>query len=112
MELVEEINVSEPWFSYIKNSKKTIEGRLAKGKFLNLTKGQIIKWTNENKYCKTKIIKIVYYKTFEEYLVQEGLKRTLPEITSLTEAVNIYYQYYTKEQENQYGIMAIYLKRI
>ena len=59
-----------------------------------------------------KIIKIVNYKSFREYLTQEGLKRTLPSIKTLDEGVNIYYQYYTKENEDKYGILAIYIKLI
>ena len=37
-----EIHVSEPWFSYIKNKKKRIEGRLNKGTFSQLQKKEII----------------------------------------------------------------------
>lgn len=35
-----EINVSPQWFTQIKNGKKKIEGRLCKGKFTSLKKGQ------------------------------------------------------------------------
>jgi ASC-1-like (ASCH) protein len=42
--------------------------------------------------------------------MKEGLKRTLPNIKTLNEGVNIYYQYYSKEQEKEFGILAIYIK--
>ncbi len=107
---MKEINVSEPWFTYMKNKKKKIEGRLNKGTFAELKKGEIIKFVNGNNSFKAKIKKIVKYNTFEEYLSQEGLKRTLPNIKTLKEGVDIYYKYYTKEQEREFKILAIYIK--
>ncbi len=109
---MKEVNVSEPWFSLMKNKKKRIEGRLNKGTFATLKKGEIIKFINNNNSFKAKIKKIVKYNTFEEYLSQEGLKRTLPNINSIEDGVNIYYKYYTKEQEREYKVLAIYIKVI
>jgi ASC-1-like (ASCH) protein len=112
---MKEINVSEPWFSLMKNKKKKIEGRLNKGTFAELQKGEIIKFVNNNSSFKAKIKKIVHYNSFEEYLSQEGLKRTLPKkpkVLSIEEGCNIYYKYYTKEQEKEFKILAIYIKVI
>lgn len=106
------INVSEPWFNYICTNKKTIEGRLNKGNFSLLKKDDIIYFKNNNKECKCKIKKIVKYNTFKEYLSQEGLKRTLPNVKTIKEGLNIYYKYYTFEDELKYGILAIYIKVI
>jgi ASC-1-like (ASCH) protein len=107
---MKEINVSEPWFSYIINKKKKIEGRLNKGVFATLKKGDIIKFTNNDKSVIVKIKKIVKYNTFEEYLSQEGLKRTLPNIKTIKDGCDIYYKYYTKDQEKEFKILAIYIK--
>ncbi len=109
---MKEINVSEPWFSLLKNKKKRIEGRLNKGTFTTLKKGEIIKFINNNDSFKVKIKKIVKYNSFKDYLSQEGLKRTLPNINSIEDGVNIYYKYYTKEQEREYKVLAIYIKVI
>lgn len=109
---MKEINVSEPWFSYIKNKKKVIEGRLNKGVFSTLNKGDIIIFVNNDKQIKVKIRKITKYNSFKEYLTQEGLKRTLPNINSIEDGCNIYYKYYTKEQENEFKILAIHIKII
>ncbi len=109
---MKEISVSEPWFSYLKNKKKRIEGRLNKGVFSTLEKGENIKFVNGNDSFKAKIKKIVKYNTFEEYLSQEGLKRTLPKVLTIEEGCNIYYKYYTKEQEKEFKILAIYIKKM
>ena len=105
------INVSEPWFTFMKKGKKRIEGRLNKGTFSELKKGDIIQFNNNDNNFKVKITGIKHYNTFHEYLTMEGLKRTLPGIKTIEEGVNIYYKYYTKEMENQYKILAIYVKR-
>ena len=42
----------------------------------------------------------------------EGLKKTLPNINTLEEGVNVYYKFYTKEDEEKYGILAITIKKI
>ena len=39
-------NVSEPWFSLIKIGAKKCEGRLNKGDFQKMEKGDMIKFTN------------------------------------------------------------------
>jgi ASC-1-like (ASCH) protein len=106
------INVQEPWFSYIKNNKKKVEGRLNKGLFATLKKGDEVIFKNNDESVKARIKKIVKYDTFEEYLSQEGLKRTLPNIKTIKDGCNVYYQYYNKEQEQQYKILAIYIKII
>jgi ASC-1-like (ASCH) protein len=112
--MTEEISVSEPWFSHIKHKKKKIEGRLNKGKFAELKKDQIIKIKNSDSSdsFSVKIRKIRLYKTFEEYLSQEGLKRTLPGIKSIEEGIGVYRKFYSKENEESYGIVAISVKYI
>jgi ASC-1-like (ASCH) protein len=67
---------------------------------------------NNDKSFNVKIKKIVKYNSFEEYLSQEGLKRTLPGIKIIKEGCDIYYKYYTKEQEREFKILAIYVKVI
>jgi ASC-1-like (ASCH) protein len=107
---MQEINVSDPWFLLIKKGNKKIEGRLNKGTFANLKKDDIIKFKNNDSFFMAKIIKIIKYSTFEEYLSQEGLARTLPGIKTIKEGIDIYYKYYTPEQEKEFGILEIYVK--
>jgi ASC-1-like (ASCH) protein len=107
-----EISVKEPYFSYIKNKQKTIEGRLNTGKFSLFKKGEVLKIINGNEYIIVKIRKLKKYSSFKEYLSFEGLKRTLPNIYTIKDGVNIYRQFYSKKDENEYGVLAIYMKRI
>ena len=108
---VNQLNVQEPWFTQIKNGNKNVEGRLNKGKFKDLKVNDIILWNNE---FKTKIIRITNYDSFYHYLINEGLRNTLPDknINSIEAGINIYHKFYTPTMEKEYGVLAIELIHI
>ena len=109
-------NVSEPWFSLMKCNLKKVEGRLCKGDFSKLEKGDIIIWTNNEMGFKrqfsTKVTRINEYQDFKTYLEVETLKKCLPGIDSFLQGLNIYYKYFTKAQEKQFNVIAIGIKLI
>jgi ASC-1-like (ASCH) protein len=107
-----EISVSNPWFNYIKNKKKKVEGRLNKNIFAQLKKGDIVIFTNNDMKIKTKIKRITKYKSFNDYLTQEGLRTTLPNIKTIDDGIAIYRQFYSEEKEREYGVLAIKIKII
>ena len=108
--------VNEPWFSLIKQKKKKIEGRLNKGRYKKIKKGDIMFWTsgtndgNGEEIIKTIVVNIEYYSRFRDYLLMEGIKNTLPGIKTLQEGLDIYYKYYNKSDRTKYNVMAIELK--
>ena len=107
-------NLSEPWFSLIKLGIKKCEGRLRKGDFANMKKGDYIIFQNNdfgfNRSCKVRITSVKSYDTFTTYLEKETLVKTLPGIDNIEEGKEIYYKYYSKEDEEKYKIVAIRLK--
>jgi len=108
-------HLSEPWFSLISLGLKTVEGRLNKGRFKDMEVGDIIEWHNEDfkeRKFLTKIIGKNEYKTFEEYLVSEGLGACLPGIPSLEHGLSVYFKYFSKEKESEFGVVAIKIKVI
>ena len=108
-------NVSEPWFTLISLGLKTVEGRKNKGKFKEMQVGEIIEWRNDDfnpRSVLTKIIKKQEYNTFREYLETEGLNKCLPGITNLDNGLSVYFKYYTKEDEKEFGVIAIVLELI
>ena len=42
----------------------------------------------------------------------EGVKNVIPDKADIEEATNVYYKFYTKEQENDFGVSAIMIKKI
>jgi ASC-1-like (ASCH) protein len=112
-------HLSEPWFTLISLGLKTVEGRKNKGRFKDMNIGEIIKWTNNDfaptlkeRTILTQIVSKSTYKTFNEYLNMETLEKCLPGINSLEDGINIYYKYFTKDDEKTYGVVAIGLKLI
>ena len=42
----------------------------------------------------------------------EGLRRTLPGVSSIEKGKEIYYEFYSLEMEKEFGILAIEVKKI
>jgi ASC-1-like (ASCH) protein len=108
-------NLSEPWFSLIKLGLKTVEGRKNKGRFQEMKIGDIVEWTNKDfkpRSVKTIIKDKIEYKTFEEYLNKERLDKCLPGISDIETGLSVYFNYFTKEDEANYGVIAIRLELI
>jgi ASC-1-like (ASCH) protein len=107
-------HLSEPWFSLIKIGAKKCEGRLNKGDFSEMKKGDYIIFENNDfdfpRTFRCKITSIHDYDSFEDYLESETLERCLPGIDTIEQGVGIYYKYYKKEDEMRYKIKAIRLK--
>lgn len=102
--------MSEPWFSLVKLWLKRCEGRLNKGDFAKMKRGDIIEFFNDDfgkREFKWKITSIHYYETFKSYLENETLEKCLPGIDEIKDGLNVYYKYFSKEKEKEYGIVAI-----
>ena len=108
-----ELNVSQPWLRHIQEGRKNVEGRLNKGKFAEMAVGTIlvIGGKSNSKAAKTVAVvtKIRKYVSFEEYLTQEGLANTLPGVKTIKDGVDTYHKFYSVEDENKYGVLAIHL---
>lgn len=104
------IGIQKPYHSFILSGKKIIEGRLNKGKFAHIKKGDILILDPEN--TEFKVVDKNIYKTFKEMLESEGIKNVIPDKTDIKEAIKVYYKFYTKEQEEEFGVVAIKIERI
>lgn len=107
------ISVSPHWFQFIKDRRKTVEGRLNKGKFANMKKGDTLIISNDKQSVVVAVItNVIKYRTFEEYLVQEGLSRTLPGTRNIRDGVDIYRKFYNEKMENEFGVLGIHLHKV
>lgn len=121
-ELIISMEISEPYFSFIKNGIKKVEGRKISPTWKNLRIGNELVIN-----CKTrpkppflvKIKNIRYYYPNSEiedplttYLICEGLNQVLPWTKNIHDGRNIYLQWSTQEEINKYGIMAIEIEYI
>lgn len=104
------LNVQEPYRSLILSGEKTIEGRLNKGKFAAIQVGSIL--VIEPEKIEFEVIGKKVYKTFEEMIEGSGIENVIPDKDNLIDAVNVYYKFYTKEQEKEHGVVAIQIKKL
>ncbi len=104
------VNVQEPWFTLIALGLKKVEGRLNKGKFAQMEIGDEIEFVSGDRSVIATITDIVEYPSFYRYLKSEGLKVCLPSVKTLRDGVNVYYKYFTKEQEKDHGVLAVRIK--
>jgi len=103
-----EINIQEPYFSHILSGKKTVEGRLNKGKFLEMQVGDILKINNNTEFI---ISEKNIYKSFKEMIESEGRENVIPDALNTDEAVSVYRKFYSAEDELKYGVVAIGMKK-
>ena len=104
---------TEPYFSFVKNGQKTIEVRIAKGKYkdINIDDQFIVHNDDETDLVEVKIIAIRKYSSIKELLEHEDLHKILPNAKSIDEGIGTYKKFYTGEQEKQFGVVAIEITR-
>ena len=103
-----ECNVSSPWFEHIVAGSKTVEGRLFKGTFSQLSPGAVLTINGQDeRRVVAKVLDVVRYGSFNAYLTGEGLGTTLPGVLTVEEGVDIYRQFYSEEQERTHGVVAV-----
>jgi ASC-1-like (ASCH) protein len=104
-------DLAEPWFTLIKLGIKISEGRVRKGIWKDIRRGDKITFTNnlygENRSFTVTVVDVTYYPIFYTYLEKEGLPQCLPGIDSINQGVAVYRQYYTVEQEQKNGVIGI-----
>lgn len=108
------LKIEERWFQDIFDQKKTIEGRegnLKRGKFKCLRYGDTITFKSPTRKLVATVLSVHQYSTIEAYLIQEGLRKTLPGITSLNNASAIYHKFYSDASVLKAGgMLAIEIK--
>ena len=105
-------NVQNPWFTHIKEGRKTIEGRLNKGQFARLEVGNIVMWENAGQRVKTKLVRIEKYVTFADMLANEGLRHVLPGKDKIKDGVDVYRGFYSESKEAEHGVLAIQIELV
>lgn len=104
--------------------RKTIEGRLNRGKFAEYQVGDIVSLRRdvrdaegvlhdgEPDAARAEIIAVRYYRTFLEMVEAEGYQRVIPDATNAQAAADVYNRYYSAADQQQYGVLAIEVKMI
>lgn len=102
--------------------RKTIEGRLNKGKFANYSVGDIVFLRRdirgsdgmlrdgEPDAAQVEIIAIRSYENFFDMVTEEGFTKVIPGAKTAQEAADEYNKYYSAAEQAQYGVLAIEIR--
>ena len=102
--------------------KKTVEGRLARGKFAQYAPGDVVYLRRdiraqdgtlhdgEPDQARVRVLAVNRYLSFREMLKKEGLNNVLPRANSLDEAVAEYERHYTRQEHATYGVLGIVIE--
>lgn len=104
---------AEPYFTFLKNGRKTIEGRVRKGWYCNVQPGDEIVVFNEEETDSLVVVvkRVARYKSIKEMLTREPMEKLLPDIKTVDQGIEVYRGFYTPEQEQQFGMVAIEVER-
>ena len=106
MPKIVEISVDQRYFEHIVSGQKTIEGRINKGKFSDLQIGDCL-FINQSIF---KIVKdIKKFESFQQMLCSCGIVNIVPDAENITDAIAIYHQFYTPQQELEFGVLGIFI---
>ncbi|GMY32580.1 hypothetical protein FCV25MIE_27822 [Fagus crenata] len=104
-----ELHVQEPFFSQLKDGRKTIEGRCAVGDYNRIGSGTLILF---NKCVVFEVQYVHRYASFSDMLGAESLAKVLPGVETIEEGVQIYREFYTEEKEKTNGVLAIHVSQV
>jgi len=120
---MKEIGIESSLVEAIRNGEKTIEGRLGKPRFLKMNVGDILSiredvWIDgknigsQDYKLLVKITQILYFETFKEMLESIDFTAAVPSAKSVRDAVNKYSEFYSVDDEEKYGVVAIFFELI
>lgn len=107
-----DIHCEDPWFSYIRQGIKPVEGRKKTHRYAKIKAGDRIQFLNGDEHFLVDVIEVREYPTIEDYLKDVTLEKALPGVKTMKEALDIYYEWSPKEKIRQYGFLGIFVKPI
>jgi ASC-1-like (ASCH) protein len=102
--------------------RKTIEGRLKKGKFAEYRVGDVVLLRRDRRdergilrdgepnAARVEIVAIREYPDFSSMVNSEGFVRVIPSAKDVTAAAEEYNKYYSAEDQVAYGVLAIEIR--
>src|SRR5690606_20622298 len=106
------LSVRQTYYDAIARGAKTIEGRLAKAKYLELKPGDTVTFSNDdNTTSLTKTVKAVHsYPTFDDAFKEQNFKRAIPDANTVEDAIRVYESFYPQLVQREHGVVFIELE--
>ncbi len=105
-----EMKLQPEYYNYILNGTKRIEIRLFDEKRKQIKLGDTIKILKEpelNESFKTKVIGLLRYNSFEDMFKDFDISILSDKSMTKEELIAVLEQFYTKEEQQQYGVLGI-----
>lgn len=114
-----QMGLDEKQLTWVLSGKKTIEGRLARGKFAEFAPGDTIgvraDWRDEHgvlhdgpeNAATLQVVAVRRYPLFRDMLEAEGFAPVIPQATTLDEVLALCEAYYPLPEQQKYGVLAI-----
>lgn len=118
-----ELGIESSVIQDILDGNKTVEGRLHKGKFLNIRPGDKLSlredvWNDSEivksfpDKAKVEVTHVLYFESFSEMLHAIDFRKVIPHATTIQEALEVYRKFYSPIDEEKYGVIAFVFKRL
>lgn len=109
------MKLNPKYFEYMKNGTKEIEIRLNDDKRKNLKIGDEIIFQKEPELKEelyTTVEKLFVEKSFEDAIMNLEIQQYADQKETRENFLKDLYKFYTKEQENKYGVIAIKVRKV
>lgn len=113
--MIYEMKLQPEYFNFILNGTKRIEIRLNDEKRQLIKLGDIIEFKKEpelGESFKAKIVGLLRYNSFEEMFKDFDISVLSDKSMTKEELINVLEQFYTKEKQEQYGVLGIRIELI
>jgi len=111
--MIHEMKLKEIYYNKIKNGEKVYEIRLNDEKRKLIRVGDIIIFKKEPELTdeiKTKVEELIFFKSFKEMASFLPANKIGFDKINTNEIVNIYHEFYSKKDEQKFGVLAIKIK--
>ena len=105
-----EMKLQPEYYNYILNGTKRIEIRLYDEKRQKIVLGDTIKFINDsqvNNFFEAKVIGLLRYDTFKDMLKDFDIALLADKSITKEKLIKDLEQFYTKEKQEQYGVLGI-----
>ena len=108
--MIHEMKLQPEYYNYILNGTKRIEIRLFDEKRQQINLGDNIKLLKEpelNETFTVKVVGLLRYNNFEDMFKDFDISVLADKSMTKDELINVLEQFYTKEKQEQYGVLGI-----
>ncbi len=102
---IHEVTIHKVWEEEIAAGRKKVEGRLWRGRFRRILRGDKLRLGSVEAIVRA----VVWYPSFRAMLVGEGVEAVVPGARNREEAMKVYRQIYSEDEEKRYGVVAFRL---